>query len=252
MEFLLNFDNFSEEILDTPIYRVFSFDKFLISLNQNTLQLIKPKLWDDPFEGFLLNQIFWSKIEKGKYYEFEDLYKERFYGQCWTLRNESNFLWRIYAPNKDGIMIKSTIRKFYDNFQNMPGGNTYLGKVEYLTQGQIIDRFSNVESKSDYEELIITSLLIKRTEFKEEQELRLLYYSGDSAHKDVTPISLGFNKDYKNIGETLFDEVIVDPRVDRVRFDFFRKIIHDLGYNGRIIRSELFDKPILKFEIEDE
>ena len=172
MSFLLNFKEINDKILDTPIYRVFSLDKFLISLNQNSLHLIKPRLWEDPFEGFLLNQVFWSSSEKGKYYEFNDFYRERFYGQCWTFRNESDFLWRIYAPNKDGIMVKSSIRRFNDNFQDMPGGNTYFGKVNYLTQEEIAKKFSLIESKDDYENLIIDSLLLKRTEFMEEQELR--------------------------------------------------------------------------------
>ena len=250
MSFLLNFDEINNKILDTPINQVFSMDKFLISLNQNSLHLIKPRLWDDPFEGFLLNQVFWSKIEKGMYYEFEDLYRERFYGQCWTLKSESDFLWRIYAPNKDGIMVKSSIRRVFDNFQNMPGGNMYFGKVKYLTQSQIEDKFSSIDSQQDYENLIIESLLLKRTEFIEEQELRLLYYSENSAHKDSTPIGLGYDKNVKKIGDVLFDEILLDPRIDRVRFDYLRKIIQDLGFNGKIERSTLYDKPIVKIEIE--
>ncbi|HBS85970.1 MAG: hypothetical protein A2W91_08560 [Bacteroidetes bacterium GWF2_38_335] len=251
MSFLLNFKEINDKILDTPIYRVFSLDKFLISLNQNSLHLIKPRLWEDPFEGFLLNQVFWSSSEKGKYYEFNDFYRERFYGQCWTFRNESDFLWRIYAPNKDGIMVKSSIRRFNDNFQDMPGGNTYFGKVNYLTQEEIAKKFSLIESKDDYENLIIDSLLLKRTEFMEEQELRLLYFSKNSAHKDSTPIGLGYDINVKKIGDVLFDEILVDPRIDLVRFDYLRKIIKDLGFNGKIDRSLLYDKPIIRIHINE-
>jgi hypothetical protein len=169
MSFLQNFKIINGKILDTPIYRVFSLDKFLISLNQNSLHLVKPSLWDDPYEGFLLNQNFWSKKKKGLYYEFEDFYRERYFGQCWTFRNEADFLWRIYAPNKDGIMVKSSIRRFYEKFNTMPDGNLYLGKVKYMSKEDIEKKFSKIKIEKNYEKLIIDSLLIKRKEFSEEK-----------------------------------------------------------------------------------
>jgi hypothetical protein len=250
MSTLVNFKNINDKLLEKPIYRVFSLDKFLISLNQNSLYLIKPKFWDDPFEGFLLNQVLWSSRDKKKYFEFDEFYRERFYGQCWTFRSESNFLWKIYAPYKNGIIVKSTITKLMEYLTEMPGGNTYIGKVVYLNENQIKKRFSRIESLKDFESLIVDSLLTKRTEFKEEQELRIIYFSKYSAHKDPTPVGLSYDKSYKNIGDVLFDEIIVDPRIDKIRYNHIISIIRQLGYNGQVRRSTLYDKPIFQIVIK--
>lgn len=75
-------------------------DKFLISLNEKSLHLIKPKLWDDPFEGFFLDHTFWRSNRGTKLNWIPDIDKERFYAQCRTFKNESDFLWLLYAPKK--------------------------------------------------------------------------------------------------------------------------------------------------------
>jgi len=36
--------------LDKPIYRIFSFSRLKEIFDTNQLTLVKPKLWDDPFE----------------------------------------------------------------------------------------------------------------------------------------------------------------------------------------------------------
>ena len=38
-------------------------------------------------------------------------FKENLYGQCWTKTRESDAMWRIYSPNKNGVRIMTTPRK---------------------------------------------------------------------------------------------------------------------------------------------
>ncbi len=232
------------------ISKYISFEDFINIIECKELFFKRIINWDDPFEGFLLNQVLWSSRDKKDYYEFDEFYRERFYGQCWTFRSESNFLWKIYAPYKNGIIVKSTIAKLNEYLTEMPGGNIYIGKVIYLSENQIKKRYSKIASFKNLESLIVDSLLIKRTEFKEEQELRIIYFSKISAHKDSTPVGLSYDKSYKKIGDILFDEIIVDPRIDKTIYNHLNSIVRQLGYNGPVRRSTLYDKPIFKIVID--
>jgi hypothetical protein len=244
-EELLNFRTIDPNVLDCPVYRVFSLNKLLITIETNSLFLIKPRCWDDPFEGFLLKQPLWSN-KGNEFYEFEKFYRNRFFGQCWTLRREADFLWRTYAPNKDGVMAKSTIRKLYNNFKNFPGGSFYIGKVCYMTENRIKSKFSNIKlnPSSDYTNLILDSLLVKREQFKEEQEVRLLYFQKNYAADDSQPVKLGLPPTTQ-----LFDELTIDPRIDKTMYIGFRNIFRKLGFQGEINRSTLYDLPKMKVTI---
>ena len=246
---LINFENINDQLLDTIVYRVYSLDKFLISLNEKSLHFIKPKLWDDPFEGFFLDQAFWRTDKGSKIHWIPEIDKERFYAQCWTFNKESDFIWRLYAPKKDGIMVRSTIRKIFDYLQGMPNGEFYIGKVAYLTQKEIKGKYSEINKPDDIINLIIDSLLIKRAEFKEENELRIIHYSPDSSIPGDSPLGLSFPFAFDSYDKLLFDEIIIDPRFKRMVFDSTRRLIEALGYKGIIKRSTLYDKPDFLIEI---
>jgi hypothetical protein len=245
MDDLVNFEKIDDKLLDSNVYRIYSLDKFLISLNEKSLHLIKPKLWDDPFEGFFLDQAFWRSERGTKIHWIPDIDKDRFYAQCWTFKNESDFLWRLYAPKKDGIMVRSTIRKLYNFLEGMPG-KFYIGKVVYLSESEIKNKYKEVKKikkETDFEKLIIESLLIKRTEFQEENEMRIIHYSPDSSTPGAAPIGLSFPLAFDSLDKLLFDEIIVDPRVNRMVYNSTKRVIETLGYKGNIRRSSLYDKP---------
>jgi len=246
----VNFEKVDDKLLDTKVYRVYSLDKFLISLNEKALYLIKPKLWDDPFEGFFLDQAFWVSDRGTKIHWIPDIDKERFYAQCWTLRNESDFLWRLYAPKKDGIMVRTTIRKLFNYLNEFPDNRYYIGKVEYLSKQEIRKKFSEIQKTQGLENLIIDSLLIKRTEYREENELRIICFSPDSSIPGEGPKGLYFPLAFDSYDKLLFEEIIIDPRSNRMAFESTKRIIEALGYKGIILRSFLYDKPDFLIQIQ--
>jgi hypothetical protein len=158
------------------------------------------------------------------------------------LKKESDFLWRLYAPKKDGIMVRSTIRKLYDYLQGMPG-KFYIGKVIYLSEKEIKNKYIGIQKETDIEKLIVESLLIKRTEYQEESELRIIHYSPDSSIPGEAPIGLSFPLAFDSFDKLLFDEIIIDPRVNRMVYNSTKRVIEALGYRGIIRRSSLYDKP---------
>ena len=99
----------TEEDLDKPIYRIFSFKRLEEIFKEKKLTLAKPKKWDDPFENFILNST--GTLPDGR--EFQIGFRDNYYGQCWSLTVESDAMWRIYSPEKDGVKVKTTIRKLF-------------------------------------------------------------------------------------------------------------------------------------------
>jgi hypothetical protein len=246
---LINFEKTDDKLLDTEIFRVYSLDKFLISLNEKSIHFIKPKYWDDPFEGFFLENTFWRTERGTKVHWIPEIDRERFYAQCWTFNKESDFMWRLYAPKKDGIMIRSTIRKIIQYLQGMPNGEFFIGKVVYHTQNEIKGKYLQIDKSFSLLNLILESLLIKRAEFKEENELRLIHFSPDSSTPGDGPIGFSDPSAFDTFDRLLFDEIIIDPRLKKTVYNSTKRIIETLGYKGMIRQSRLYDKPDFLIEI---
>ena len=86
-----NFIHLSDDQLDKPVYRIMSVSRLTQILTDGKLALVKPKMWDDPFENALLNSAF--STAQGELVGFAA--KDSVYGQCWTLHRETDAMWRI-------------------------------------------------------------------------------------------------------------------------------------------------------------
>lgn len=243
----INIDASKEEMLDKPIYRIFNLEKFLDIFAQNSLTLVKPNLWDDPFENFLLNNV--ATTDKGERVSFSPI-REKLYGQCWTYNKETDFMWRVYAPNKDGIKVKTTIRKLYNEFvakHHDKKALVFIGNVEYDDWEKIKKYFEALKLTDIFMDTsgqsIVSTLLIKRTEFLPEKEIRIIYWSNwfSAEGSKIVHMSVDPNK--------LFEEVTVDPRIDKIRFESIKKIITKVGYTGQINHSELYSIPYLTLKM---
>jgi hypothetical protein len=252
-KYFYNFKSINDELLDTPIYRVFPLEKILTSIHENQLFFVKTKLWEDPFEAFLLKQLFKYEVGSNNY-PWKDVVKENFYGQCWTLLKETNFLWKIYAPNCDGIIVKSSIRKmkqlFSDEYQEF--GAFYLGKVVYWKEEKIKEHYQSNQIMQelllgDWLGTILNSLFIKREEFEQEEEVRLIFVDTNGGNKAIPLIKNGYLHERLHLFNELSDELIIDPRVDGIRAESIISLLKKLGFEKPIRKSTLFNFP--EFEL---
>ena len=95
-----------KKLIAKPIYRIEPFDRLIEILRSKRLTLVSPSKWEDPFENFILS----AKIKVGQHkLAFAD--HDRFYGSCWTWKGYSDALWRIYSPDKQGVRLRTSIRK---------------------------------------------------------------------------------------------------------------------------------------------
>ena len=140
--------NFSENQLDTRIYRIVPFVRLLEMFSESKNVLVKPELWEDTFENFILR----SKIKAADGRVLRYNFHEQMYGQCWTLENSSDAVWRIYSPDKNGLRIRTTVRKLINAAYKVNPSHVVkqycIGKVEYLSDEDLLSRANSTFEKN--------------------------------------------------------------------------------------------------------
>lgn len=242
---VLNFEDINP---DTPVYRVYPIDRLLelFTLRKNTL--VKPALWDDPFENIIFQQN--AKLKSGETVHFSTI-RERFYGQCWTLNTEeTDALWRIYSSNKNGIRVKTTFKKLWDSYYNHNDKwamvSFFIGKIKYASTKEIQTYFENPDNLNMIfsGQGTVQTLLIKRKEFTHENEIRLIYSALEK--ENVT----GNLYQYSIDPFDLIDELLFDPRFNDV--DSFTKReteIRNFGFTKSIEMSKLYQMPNFNLQL---
>lgn len=196
--------------------------------------LVRPKCWDDPFENFILNAV--QKLPTGEKARFQ--FKDTVYGQCWSLHNENDAMWRIYSKDKEGVKVKTTVRSLFQSLYDVAGAfrelGVFIGKVDYKPEPELLHQLTNTGFvvKSDGSG-IAESLLMKRIEFKHEEEVRLIYSDPEKKCKaDVFTYSIDPVK--------LFEEITFDPRMDEAIYNHHKEVLLKLGVVGTISQSSLY------------
>ncbi len=160
--------------------------KYLIPLVENKkLRIDKVSKWEDPYENFFL---------KSYFYTYDSFYKQivqvgtdeirnRTYGQSWTMREESDAMWRIYSNKDDIENIAVRIKIKIDNLFNIVYTSsdvspTSIGPVNYKTNSDIINWLGNLKNTKDLHleipKYAKESLFIKRMPFAHEEEVRII------------------------------------------------------------------------------
>lgn len=234
----------SENDLDKNVYRIFSFERLEEIFRERKLTLVKPKLWDDPFENFILNST--GILPDGR--EFHIGFRDHFYGQCWSFTKESDAMWRIYSPEKRGVKVKTTIRKLFTPLFRAGGEHikmdgtiynlsSFVGKVKYSGTKTLEDMLKDEERMSGkiFDQSgwgQASSFFFKRIAFRHEREVRLIYNSHNNSESNV------FKFDIDPV--ELFDEIVFDPRMSEELYSQQKRQVIDWGYNKRIIQSGLY------------
>lgn len=235
--------------LDVFIYRIFPKHRFLDLLRDRKNGLVKPRLWEDPFENFFLRS---EAVEPdGTTVSLESI-AEGWFGQCWTLNNDTDAMWRIYspAPANDSIKVRTTVRKLFDSFYDtrdtFASLKFLMGKVQYLTEADIkklvastsFDDVASGGQATGFSRL----LCIKREAFAHEGEVRLLFQDVDGKHR--TDVAVQFDFDFNNI----CDEVVLDPRLPAKDVATLTADIKAAGCTLPVTQSSLYRAP--KFTVK--
>jgi len=244
-------DNTINLDLGDPIYRIFNLDNFRLTLRTQRLCLVRPSEWEDPFENFLLNSQ--GILPDGTRVGFSPI-RDQYYGQCWTLRRECDGLWRNYrAAATAAIKVKTTVEKlmnaFYDLSNRFHELSYFIGKVDYSTDEEIENFFQDeldiLHFNSGVE--FVQSLLIKRTSFDYEREVRIIFNKPVSDEIDLTTIHNPWDDTNHFLVQfdpnILIEEIEIDPWLSQPEFERLRDEFINLGYHGRITQSTLYNRP---------
>ncbi|UPL22433.1 DUF2971 domain-containing protein [Alcaligenes faecalis] len=230
-----------EKWLDTPIFRILPIGRFFQILVEKKLTLVNPRVWDDPFENALLSSSF-SGCSNNLIFQA----KSAVYGQCWTLHRETDAMWRIYSPNKDGVRLRTTPRKLLSALKRGIDPNLdakcFIGKVQYKSKSDLLQVFSGIDVLRGDGAGIAESLLYKRRAFLHEREVRLICSVGSVLVEDFLSFDVDFN--------VIFDRILFDPRMDSNLMRSYTSAVRGLGCKVEVKVSDLYMPPKdLRFKI---
>ncbi len=235
---------------DVPVYRIFSKYRFFELIETKELVLVRPSRWDDPFENFILKCV--VEDQDGTKIGLSEIEK-RWYGQCWSFRSESDAMWRIYSPNKDGIRVKTTIKKLatilWEDESSLSPLSYFIGKVQYLPREDIEKFIQNTSFESltvgGQNDRFAETLLTKRTEFDHEYELRILAFNAENnprAQGETFIIPINPNE--------LIDEVCIDPRISDNEVEKIKEDVLSKGFVNTIIQSDMYKVQLKSIKIK--
>jgi hypothetical protein len=253
---------------DVPIYRIVDLGYLLQDISQGTLTLPRVMSWDDTHEAAYYR----SPIELGGIdTSIEDLGLEWF-GQCWSLKPESDAMWRIYNANYESVRITALTGDLFDSvlrsrvarepsFISCAHMNLFIGKVWYhddpsyrISMKKSLREFVGLDQRTAAE-----LLLQKRDAFEHENEVRLLYqsisgqeglsdrpyYSGDLTkawefrhHVSHVPELISLPFDW-----TIVKEVMIGPRTKRHVAVGIRELIGLVAPWINVNESNLYGPP---------
>lgn len=246
----------------SEIFRVLEVFRLFDLFETKRICLTAPKLWDDPYEDFLKHSYGMSSENKDLRISFEG-YSNYIFGQCWTLSEETDALWRIYSPNRDRVQIKTTIVKLQEKIKKIQDKwfRSYIGMVKYLPEHEIKKKISDGIKNSDKYFLITDRLikeyyLIKRDTFKYENEIRLLVILPEPQEKYKNAIY----QDPDNLDICtlpiddpieLIDEIVFDPRMpDSLVKAYTSYLRNNFNFSKDVYKSGIYSTPEIKEIVE--
>lgn len=139
--------------------------KYLLSMLKNKkLRIDKITTWEDPYENFFLKEEFYTYVpfyQRDIPISTEEISK-RIYGQSWTLKEESDAMWRIYSIYSEdkkfnldemAIKIKVQVRNLFDLVYTEDScmATTSIGEIQYKTTQEIEEWRNNLRcAKIDF------------------------------------------------------------------------------------------------------
>ena len=235
----VNYLNLTDKEIDLPIHRVITIQRLFQLFHDKLNVLVNPKKWDDPFENYMMNSV----IQFKSGIKVSIGFKENLYGQCWTRTRESDAMWRIYSPDKNGVRISSTPRKLLNDLKeisvNSKNIDCFIGKVKYYSTPKL-KKLLQENSHWLIDETGVgpaQTLLFKRLALKHENEVRLIYNSFGRFNKDMMK--------YEAEPLKFIDDIVFDPRISYAEFSKHKEQLLKLDFKKRIVKSIFYQIPDL-------
>jgi hypothetical protein len=247
--------------LDTPIYRTIALPRFRAILRDGAMALVRPSAWEDPFEDLVSKCVAVPADRRAPPIALDAL-RMPVYGQCWTLTEESDAIWRSYSivhreptsgdnqqPESEGVRVRTTIRRLLRALWRSATGSAaescFAGAVRYMPARHALE-FVAAEIVRAREAAFAgarghaESLLVKRGPFSYEREVRLIYVDvGNTVRAPLFHVRLDPN--------WLLSRVTLDPRLNSSDRASRETEFRGLGFTREVTVSPLYERMV--FEI---
>lgn len=185
------------------IYRFITFLQLVDMVERNALCFVRPNMWQDPHESYLLdclntekgNAILQQFIQSKNIPFDQQTFKnhaKHLYAQSWTKLEESDALWRIYSGDCQGLRIELETEDLQSLIDEK---KLFIQDVCYQKEFNLVDILDQCFDEENKTLHTTGPIFYKKKEFEHERELRLLCYQSNSLRSPtdihyfkVTPI----------------------------------------------------------------
>ncbi len=250
------------------IWRYMDLSKFISLIEDSALYLCRIDKYHniDPFEGSLPRSniqakginIFNLDSNRKEFKSFEvdphylqlhnfninriKAWKNFIYSSSWFMQDsESNVMWETYA-NSDGIAIQSTYKALKECITD--NKKVFIGEINYLDfENDVVTEISGFEP-----------FVIKRKNFSQEKELRVIYWDAESLrlaaekygaeHNDIQYNTQ--NNLFTNLGHKidvnlniLVENIYLSPFAANWQVDTYKTLIKKYGIDKPVYSSDI-------------
>lgn len=234
------------ESFNFVMYKYIRLDYVLNMLETKKLRFDNIKKWEDVYENFVdKEEIILLNSER------EEMHSRVYYGQSWTVQEESDAMWRIYSHVGQVARVMTVypllfhvLGEYIDKNKDNPLWPT-IDYVFYADENEINEwLLSNTPMNIwAFIELQNEGIFIKRSEFEHEKEVRVILISDNKEEKGYVELDFDPNQ--------LFREIVIDPRANEEEFMRQRDHLIERGFDGSKIRkSTLYDFKKVKLEVD--
>jgi len=211
---------------NTKLYRYMDVESFISFIETGKILFTNVNLWDDEWEVIL------SKLptenDKGELVYPLYSFHEYIFGQSWSLKQESDAMWRIYSQSKTGIRIATSVEKF-----KMIKGikQCHVEKVVYFESVDQLLELSSAHSS------LFKDALFKRNVFDHECEVRVLTHGDFLDHFESAWSHVSLPVDISKF----IEGITLDPRAGDWFVDAISKYCGRIGLVTKPIKSNLYE-----------
>lgn len=218
------------------LYRYINLKQFISMVESKHIYLSKIANWDDTWEiptckipiAFDCGELSYPK------WSIEEI----MYGTCWSRNKESDALWRIYSPNRDGLMIQTSVDKF-----NQLKEIRYGVLAPVLYYDNLLSAIEDITCRDDFISPFSNAFL-KRRAFEHEDEVRLVTYNDERCLVTVKENKNFINIDVDSI--EFIENIIIDPRADDWYVDTIKRYCIRAGFKFEPMKSNLYNSDVYK------
>jgi len=144
----------------------------------------------------------------------------RFFFNCWHMNDsESDAMWKIYVNGIGGVAIRSSIVRLKQCFQNSQE-DISLGRIHYIND------------ETGHFEHPLRRYMRKKSAFKHEQEVRLVFYDENNEYSGCPGLSIPVDV------SVLVERIVVSPRAESWFLPLVKKLVIKLGHEIEVVSSE--------------